>query len=361
MSYDVPTTDGPRGPIFLAALRGAISRPPLWLACWLVTALLAAAAAAPWVDWFADATANRYAPHGFETKTSEEGDPIALSGETLAGLRETFRFDHDEELSDLRGRTAGTTTLLGLIAMLFGAFTAGGWLQVCLERTSGHSVRRFLWGASRYFWRFVRVWVLTLAALAFVSWFCLGWPWNTFVAGFLFGATGGETEVLVSEWSSVWLGWLQAGAYALAFALVLAWGDYTRTRMALLDTRSAFLAGLGSLALLLRHPVQALRPIALLFFVEVFALWLCGAFSSSISGNLSEAGSWHDVALMFVVGQLALMWRTITRGARYYAAASVSRRLVPPLSQPDRWADRVGGPGGPQYPIDPTDEYGVSL
>ena len=35
--------------------------------------------------------------------------------------------------------------------------------------------------------------------------------------------------------------------------------------------------------------------------------------------------------------------------------------LIQPLSQPDPWASRIGGPGGPQYPIDETDDYGVSI
>jgi hypothetical protein len=344
MTYDAPPTEERRGPVFLTAILGALGRTPIWLLTWLVTLALAALAALPWIDWFARTTAHRYAP-----------------GAELASLSEVFRFDHRAELGALRTQTGQVVALLGLGAMLFGVFAAGGWLQIFLERTSGHSVRRFLWGGSRYFWRFLRVWILTLIVLAAVSWLCLGWPWNTFVAGFLFGAPGGETEVLTSEWTALWLGWLQAGAHALLFALVMVWADYTRTRLALQDTSSSFVAGLATVGLLVRYPVRALRPMVLLFLIELAVLWIAGAASGRLDAGLGADATWQDVALLFLVGQAALLWRAVHRGARYHAAVTVSRDLVPPLLQPDPWAHRVGGPGGPQYPIDTTDEYGVSL
>jgi hypothetical protein len=344
MTYDAPTTEERRGPVFVAAVLHALGRTPIWLFTALVMLVLGAIAALPWVDWFGQALGHRYAP-----------------GEVLAGMSEVFRFDHRGDLGELRARTGQTVALLGLVAMIFGVFAAGGWLQVFLEHTSGHSVRRFLWGGSRYFWRFVRVWILTLIVLAFLSWLCLGWPWKTLIAGLLFGAPGGETEVFTSEWSALALGWLQAGAHALLFALTLVWADYARTRLALLDTKSALVAGVATIGLLVRYPVRALRPMLLLFGIEVLVLWLAGRATGALDAGLATGASWHDVALLFLVGQVALLWRAIHRGARYHAAVSVSRDLVPPLARPDPWASRVGGPGGPQYPIDTTDEYGVSL
>jgi hypothetical protein len=200
--------------------------------------------------------------------------------------------------------------------------------------------------------------VLVLAAL---SWVWLGWPWKTFVQGFLAGAPDGKLEVLTSERTAVGLGWLQAGCYALSFALTMVWADYTRTRLALLDTRSALFAGAGTLGLLVRHPLRVIRPLALLFLLELAVLLGAGALVSRISAGFDTGAGWSTLALLFIVGQVALAWRAITRGARYHATVNVSRELVPPLPRPDPWARRVGGPGGPQYPIDVSDEYGVSL
>lgn len=359
-----PTT--PRGPIFLAAIRGAFGRPPIWILCWLVGLLLALTAAAPWVGWFDDTLAHRYEPGHEVSTTDEAGEETTawVAGEVLASLSENFRQDHRGELSDLRGDTARTTAVLALVAMLFGMFSAGGWLQIFLERTDGHSVRRFLWGGSRYFWRFFRLWILSFVLLAAVSFLLYGWPWKTVIAGFLFGAPDGETEGYASEWSAVALGWFQSGLYTLLFALVLTWGDYTRTRLALHDARSALWAGLCTLGLFLRHPIQALRPMALLLLVEWLVLWGAGRISWGLSSaGADDWGGWRTLIAVAVVGQLALLWRAITRGARYHAAVRVSGELVPPLSKPDPWAHRVGGPGGPQYPIDTGsgDEYGVSM
>jgi hypothetical protein len=343
MTLEGPVPDDRRGPVFLSALLGALARPPIWLVTWLVPLLLGLSVGLPWVGWVDGVGAERLA-----------------RGAELQGWSETFRTDHAAELAALRGRSAETAAALGLLAMLFGVFAAGGWLQVFLERTEGHSVRRFLWGGSRYFWRFARVWLLTLALLAAVSWIALGWPWNTLVRGFLVGVK--NLEELTSERSAVWFGWVQDGLYALFFALVLVWADYTRTRLALLDTRSALVAGLAAATMLARHPLQTIRPLALLFALEVLLLLGAGKLVQKISAGLDASATWHDLALLLLIGELALLWRAITRGARYHAAVQVSHAIVPPLSRPDPWAHRIGGPGGPQYPIDATsDEYGVSL
>jgi hypothetical protein len=31
------------------------------------------------------------------------------------------------------------------------------------------------------------------------------------------------------------------------------------------------------------------------------------------------------------------------------------------LSRPDPWKESIGGPGGPRYPLEEGDEYGVAL
>ncbi|MCZ6596724.1 MAG: hypothetical protein O7B99_03710 [Planctomycetota bacterium] len=331
------------GLVFLAALRGALGRTPLWIVCWAVPLCLALVIAVSWKSWLSDALEHRYEP-----------------GSALASFDETFRFDHRAEIGALRDGGAQTVGVLALLVMIFGVFSAGGWLQVFLERTAGHSLRRFLWGGSRYFWRFARLWILTILVLSLSAWILYAWPWKNLVMGFLFGAPDGETEVLHSELTAVTLGWVQAGLYAGLFALILVWGDYTRTRLALLDGRSSIWAGLCTLGLLLRHPWRLLRPMLLITGVEGLVLCLAGWLSWRISVGAGDS-SWMGIALLLALGQFALIWRAISRGARYHAAVVVSRALVPPLTKPDPWASRVGGPGGPQYPIDTSDDYGVSL
>ncbi len=334
---------GPRLPIFWGALRHALGRAPIWFFCWCVPLLLALVLAVPWRGWFDGVLAHNYGP-----------------GSMLLSMDEGFRVDHEREMSSLQRGTAGVAAALAFVAMLFGVFSGGGWLQVFLERTQGHSLRRFLWGGARYFWRFARVWLLTLATLAVLGWILYGWPWKTLMH-FLFGAEDGDLEVLESELSVVLVTWCQAGLYGLAVALVLAWGDYTRTRLALQNTRSALWAGICTWGLILLHPVRTLRPMLLLLLIEAVVVFGLGLVSWDVNTDLTSTSSVLSLLTLFAIGQVALLWQGISRGARYHAATQVSRALVPPLLQPDPWASRVGGPGGPQYPIDVTDDYGVSV
>ena len=334
---------GPRPPIFWGALRTTLGRTPIWLSCWLVPLVLALILAVPWRGFYAGVLANRYEP-----------------GSVLAFMDQDFRFDHRAELDSLKQSTAGIAAALALVVMLFGVFAGGGWLQVFLERTQGHSLRRFLWGGARYFWRFARVWIVTLLTLALFSWVMYGWPWKMALKLF-FGVEDGELEDLTSERSAVQVTWAQDGIYGVLVALLLVWGDYTRTRLALQDTRSAVWAGLCTWGLVLLHPLRTLRPMVCLFVLEVFVVIGFGALARNLDRGLGPESGAGTLLMLFALGQLALLWQGISRGARYHAAAQVSKQLVPPLAQPDPWASRVGGPGGPQYPIDLTDDYGVSV
>jgi hypothetical protein len=334
---------GPRPVVWWAALRTAFGRVPVWVLCWLVPLLLGVIVAAPWPGAFEGMLAQRYAP-----------------GSVRAWMDESFRLDQREALGALRASSAATAAGAGFLVMLFGVFSAGGWLQVFLERTQGHSLARFLWGGARYFWRFTRVWGLTLLTLAAWTWLWHGWPWKALL-GVLFGAREGDLEVLTSESSALRVVWFQEGLYALGVALVLVWGDYTRTRLALQDSRSALWAGVCTWGLFLAHPLQVLRPYVLLFVLEAGLLFALGREAHALDRGIGPATGAGTLWLLFALGQVALLLRSLLRGARYHAAAQVSKRLVPPHVQPDPWAGRVGGPGGPQYPIDVADDYGVSI
>lgn len=329
--------------VFLGSLRSALGRAPLWLICSLVAALPALVAAQPWFRWYDQAFGHHYAP-----------------GSQLATLDRNFRTDHAADIARLNDATASLGAVLAGLVMLAGAFCAGGWLQVFLERTEGHSVRRFFYGGSRYFWRFARVLLLTLLLLHLAGWLVYGKPWKGLVEGFFLGIEKSDLEVLDSERSALWLGWIQAGLYAFLFALVLAWGLYTRTRLALHGTQSSIWAGLCTLFTILRHPIRTLRPLALLLALEALVLLPLGYFASGVEGGFDVDSTTSRVWSLAALSLVALVWRSIVWGATYGATVQISQAIVPPIARPDPWRNRVGGPGGPQYPIG-GDEYGVEL
>ncbi len=322
---------------FLKALQRAIGRPPLWITTAAVLGLLALVVALPWRAWFRAALDHHYEP-----------------GSLLRSLDENFRFDHRASRETLEEATRSTGAALALLAVLFGVFSAGGWLQVLLQRTEGQSLRRFFYGGSRYFFRFSRVLLLTLLSLQLASYVCYGAPWKWLVNGLLLGVK--DLEELVSEQTARQVVFAQDGLFFLCATLVLVWGDYTRTRLAMHDGVSALWAGICTWIAILAHPVRTLRPMFFLWVIEAGALWSAWKLGDFLDERIVTPGDWIPLLALLGLGQAVLLWRCIVRGARYGAALEISGEIVRAPRRPDPWKEAVGGPGGPQYPIG-GDEY----
>jgi hypothetical protein len=334
-------------PLFARALNGAIGRTAVWVSCWLLFEVLALMVALGWLDWMTSALGHSYAP-----------------GALLSDLGANFRIDHGAELSATSSYAAELGAMLAFLAMVFGVFTGGGWLQVVLERTEGRSVRRFFSGSARFFWRFSRLMLVQMFVLAFCGWMIYETPWNELVLGRLFEVPEGDyssLESLDSEAVVRRIGWAQDGLFALVFAVVSAVSLYARTRLALHDTNSALWAALCTTATIIRNPVRTLRPLALIFLVDLAVVYCCGQVLSSFEGGLNAETGLATIAIIFGIGRVAVAARHLTRGARYYAAAYVSRDLVRPISKPDPWKESIGGPGGPRYPLGEDDEFAAMV
>jgi hypothetical protein len=340
------------GSIFSRSLFSAMGRVPIWLSIWAVFLVMSAVVALPWYAWLEGAIGTRY-------------EPGALS----ANLDETFLFDHRRGLGLLRSGASTSGAIMAMLAMLFGVFCAGGWLQVLLERTRGQLVRRFLFGGARYFWRFLRMMIMTLIVLQLFGWLIYETPFKHLVLGSWLGVPKddwGRLESLDSEGTVFALKATQATVFAVLTALTLTWGDYTRTRLALQDTTSVIWGGLQTFFTILRHPIKTLRPLCALLLIEILVMasmaalisWMESGFEVAEGGQVAGTGR---VWLIALASQLVLMWREIIRGARYHATAIVSQEIVRPLSRPDPWRESIGGPGGPRYPLEEGDEYGVAL
>ena len=217
------------GSVFVRALASTIGRTPVWLMTWGATLLLSLVVALPWYSWFAGNVGQRYAP-----------------GKVSTFLDNIFRQDHREGLGEMNRMAAQSGAILAFLAILLGVFFAGGWLQIVLERTRGQSLRRFLYGGARYFWRFFRLLILTLLILALFGWVVYDLPFKESVLGAWLEVPEkdwGGLETLDSEGTVFAIRAGQDAVFAILFALTLTWGDYTRTRMALQDTYSAVWGG----------------------------------------------------------------------------------------------------------------------
>jgi len=344
MTTGPPLHEERSGRVFTRAIRSALSRVPTWLVCSLALWMLALPAGLATYRWFDGAVAHRYAP-----------------GSQLAALDVNFRTDHGAALEELDLQVAALGAALVLASWLFGIFSAGGWLQVFLQRTEGHSVRRFVAGGTRYFWRFLRLALLVLLLAHACQWLVFGPVWQFLALDLWLGIPGGELVDLASERTALHATWVQSAVHLVLIALLLTWAIYTRTRLALHETRSVLWAGLCTFFTLLRHPWKAFVPMIAISLVEVLVVWGGGRVRGIFEGWLGPDAGWRALAAVAGWSLFVFAWLEVLHAARYSAAILVSRDVVPPISRPDPWKHSIGAPGGPQYPIIEGDEYGVSL
>ncbi|QDU69993.1 hypothetical protein [Engelhardtia mirabilis] len=331
-------------PVFLVALRRAFVRPMAWVFSSIGVCALALVVTLPTHAWVADTVATRYAP-----------------GSQAFNMDATFRTDQAQGLSQLYDSLATTAGWLALVAVFFGVFTAGGWLGTLLDPSRTSVTRRYFHGGVRYFWRFVRLSLLFLVLTDIAGRLFLGDTWRQVVLEGWMGWPGGDSEFATSELTVRRLVWLQDGLYALTLSGLWTWATYTRVRIALQSQSSVVFGSLRALGTILRHPIQTLRPMALLFVVDFAFLLGCGAIAGPLlqEGLRESASLWRVLALLGLTVTTVVV-RQIFDGARYAAALAVSSRVVRP-KRADPWKERIGGPGGPQYPISDEDEFQISM
>lgn len=337
------------GWLCMRSIQHVAKMPFAWLPPTIAMFLLAAPLGAPRYSWFRNVLGNRYAP-----------------GEQIHHLTQDFRTDHGTVMGQLDGWTADAAAYLGLSAILLGLLFAGGWLQLLTGTGEGSVLRRFAFGGARFFWRFGRLLLMVLLILGGLRLVLYGDLWNEWVLQRLFDVPAhdlGRLETLDSEAIKVRLGWAQDGIFALLFALVLSWATYTRARIAMHDSISVLWTGACAAWTILRHPIATLRPLIGLLLVEALLVAaILGQGARFLDRRLMDGGGILEVAGLFALGLAALLVGEIMRGAKYVSAVETTRLLVRPVSSPDPW-HTIGGPGGPQYPVDPDEDerYGVSL
>ena len=285
-----------------------------WGSAALFELLLALPPALLWQQWLAGKLANRFEP-----------------GELFANLSSQFRFDERTELGQLGAGASLWLAVAALLAMLAGVFFAGGWTQLAFDATEESVLARANAGARRFFWRYVRVWLLTLVLLALWSWVMFEWPWKTVVLGWILKLpeASDRLESFTSEKSAVALRIVQDSLYALGVALCLCCADYARLRIACRDARSACGAWIAAASMVLRAPLRTLSPFALLFAVEVLVLAAAGALSSTLEAGIdTNRAGLRSVSVLALVTALVLALRCVLRGARYQAAAGIVREEV---------------------------------
>lgn len=333
----------PRMPRSLRAWLVAVRAPLAWLPYALVPLALAAAPALAWQRWFERTTEHRATDAGL-----------------LSALDETFRFDHREGLADLAASTSAAGAWLALAALLAGCACAGAALALLIEPRGPRALARALTGAASTWACFVRVALLEIALLAFAGWLLYGLPWRVLVLEVLCGLPGGDPQGFGSEASAVRAAWCQDGLAAAWYAATSLWAVHVRTRVALGDSRVVLATGARAAGFLLRRPLRAVLPAALVGLAQFAAVFALGAFANARNHHFELDGAGVQIAVLAACSVSAIAIGAIGRVAQYALAVELVREYVPSLAAPRDLPVGVGAPGGPQYPID-GDEFGVSV
>ena len=275
--------------VFARGFKTSLRRWKLWGITWVVLLLLSFVPALMTAETYGALVGHRY------PSANVAQDLAATLISPAQGLDVTFRVDHAQSLRQLDRNLSAAGAGLAFVAFLFGIFAAGGWLQVIFEQPNRGQLRRFGFGGARYFGRFLRLAIAVLLMLSLVRWFYYGDPWKRIVFGWMMDVPKHDwsaLETLESERQVAQLTWIRDGLAALGFAKVLVWAIYTRTRLALRDGSSVIAAGIASTFLMVRHPIQTLRPLLFLLLVEVafvvvFLGWVQGGLEIRLAAGAS--------------------------------------------------------------------------
>ncbi len=213
---------------------------------------------------------------------------------------------------------------LGVAYLIANIFLAGGIVAtVSVERRV--SLRRFFNDASRYFFRYVRLFVLfavvvVLAGLCYEEWL------SDAVEDLREQAVTGRQSTLIG------LGVFAAWLVLLAFTLMVF--DYAKIRIVVEKRRSVFLAALLALAFSIRRLPRAVGLFCLNLAVVVllFAVYL---FVENLFSNATTS----SIVGLFVVQQLLILGR-IWMKVSFYSTQTVYFQSVKGMLPPPRQGEK---------------------
>jgi hypothetical protein len=193
---------------------------------------------------------------------------------------------------------------------------AGGVLEVLVSKERRFSMRMFFSGSGYYLWRFVRLWVISLAVYGAVF----------FVYLIALAVIDGYEEAAVAMGPIAVSKWLATLLLAATFALINLVFMYARIST-VVDGASSMIR---QTALAIAFVAQnAVKTSAVYAVVLVVGLVLFGVIAS-VRGFLGQ-NSLEMAMLAWVVGQLAIACRLWARVAAYASGIELYRALAPAI------------------------------
>jgi len=290
-------------PALAEGARVVLARPRILLFLLLLALLLPMAAVLP--TW---ASAEEHLAHA--TAPVGDGPVDFLSGAPAWMLREW-------NMRDPFGAVAGGHALaaLVLVSSLFGLVASAGWMSFAARDRRAHGLASFLRAGGRWFFPFLRTWLLGLPLFFAWTWVCFDLP-----AEWLFGQLlpDGDPALAASENTGRWLAIVQGVLYLWGLLKIEIWLDLARASLVIGNRSSALLAMARGFGFFLRRPVGVLGLVLLGLGIEL--LWVAGVHAAGLP--------------LVVVIVLLPLGRIVLRGARHAGLASFYDSVVNPAPSP---------------------------
>ncbi|MBI3820822.1 MAG: hypothetical protein HY286_19195 [Planctomycetes bacterium] len=240
--------------------------------------------------------------------------------ETLHGRTnhnvERARFGQELDFTvwtDLRGATGPASAALlasVLAAFLLGLFTAGGWFEVLYKREGKPGLKVFCAGGGGRFFRFLRIALLSLLAIAGARWLFYGTP-AVALREWLNGSA--DFEDFSSEVSKNRFVYLQSILFSTSLAGIVLVSDLARAALVVRGGRSAVIGIAYGLSLFFRRPLASIAAAGLPIVLEISLLYGLAWGLDYVSGI---GPTTFSLIFTFILTQIIVLLRELTRAGR---------------------------------------------
>lgn len=220
----------------------------------------------------------------------------------------TFWFDARNDIAAVEPALLASA----FVSFLLGIFFSGGWLEVLSKREGKPGLKVFCSGGGARFFRFLRLAVFSLAAVACARFVFYGYP-AKYLLSWITGADEPELISFHSENSSRLFVNLQSAFFTISLAAIVLVSDLARASIVVRGGRSAFLGAIHGISLFVRKPLPAIAAAGLPFLLEM-GLLVC--ISWGVERTSSGEPTILNLILLFILITAVGLVREIARAGR---------------------------------------------
>ncbi len=204
--------------------------------------------------------------------------------------------------------------LLGVFYLITNVFFAGGIIEVLSTRDGDVSMRRFWSGAGAYFWRFCRLWLISLAAYSAIF----------IIYSIALATIGSFGEGAIAEAPGAIKKWGATAILVLALAIVNMIFDYARIGTVVNSSHKMFRETVRAVRFVAHRFLPACSLYLMVALMGAALFWLLTLLRSAV-----DQSSVILVIIAIALGQVAIAAKIWSRLVFYAAQLNLYQQLVP--------------------------------